>query len=205
MRKDLSLLSRVLNHAQKEWELYLPRGNPCSSIKMPPNGRARDRRLEGEEEQRLLKHARIYGGEIESIIIFALETAARRGEIADLLWSNVDLKKSVAQFVDTKNGENRTIPLSKRCVALLESMPRNIKGNVFRLQPDSMTQAFDSVCTLAGIQGLRLHDLRHEATSRLFEKGLSIMEVSSITGHKDLGMLKRYTHLKPEDLVAKLG
>ena len=205
VRKDLSLLSRVLSHAQKEWELYLPRGNPCGSIRMPPNGKARDRRLEDDEEEQLLKHARLYGGEIESVVVFALETAARRGEIANLTWNNVDLKKYVAQFVDTKNGENRRIPLSQRCVALLESLPRNIKGNVFRMRPDSITQAFEAVCKLSGIEGLRFHDLRHEATSRLFEKGLSIMEVSSVTGHKDLGMLKRYTHLKPEDLVAKLG
>ena len=57
----------------------------------------------------------------------------------------------------------------------------------------------------AGIQDLRFHDLRHEATTRLFEKGLNIMEVASITGHKDLRMLRRYTHLKAEDLARKLG
>jgi hypothetical protein len=53
----------------------------------------------------------------------------------------------------------------------------------------------------AGIEDLRFHDLRHEATTRLFEKGLNIMEVASITGHKDLRMLRRYTHLKAEDLA----
>lgn len=58
---------------------------------------------------------------------------------------------------------------------------------------------------MRGIIGLHLRDLRHEATSRLFEKGLNIMEVSAITGHKDLKMLKRYTHLKAEDLALKLG
>ena len=57
----------------------------------------------------------------------------------------------------------------------------------------------------AGIENLRFHDLRHEATTRLFEKGLNIMEVASITGHKDLRMLRRYTHLKAEDLAKKLG
>ena len=56
-----------------------------------------------------------------------------------------------------------------------------------------------------GIKNLRLHDLRHEATTRFFELGLNIMEVSTITGHKDLKMLKRYTHLKAEDLALKLG
>ncbi len=57
----------------------------------------------------------------------------------------------------------------------------------------------------ASIENLRFHDLRHEATTRLFEKGLNIMEVASITGHKDLRMLRRYTHLKAEDLALKLG
>jgi len=57
----------------------------------------------------------------------------------------------------------------------------------------------------AGIEDLRFHDLRHEAATRLFEKGLNIMEVASITGHKDLRMLRRYTHLKAEDLARKLG
>ena len=68
----------------------------------------------------------------------------------------------------------------------------------------TITQAFDRVCKRAGIEDLRFHDLRHEATTRFFELGLSIMEVSSITGHKDLAMLRRYTHLKAEDLAKKL-
>jgi site-specific recombinase XerD len=57
----------------------------------------------------------------------------------------------------------------------------------------------------AGIKDLRFHDLRHEATTRMFEKGLNLMEVASITGHMDLRMLRRYTHLKAEDLARKLG
>lgn len=70
---------------------------------------------------------------------------------------------------------------------------------------DSITQAFGRVCQQVEVEGLHFHDLRHEATSRLFEKGLNIMEVASITGHKTLAMLKRYTHLRAEDLAAKLG
>ena len=68
-----------------------------------------------------------------------------------------------------------------------------------------ISQAFERVCKAAGIEGLTFHDLRHEATSRLFEKGLGLMEVASITGHKTMQMLKRYTHLRAEDLVGRLG
>ena len=73
------------------------------------------------------------------------------------------------------------------------------------MRPDSISQAFERVCKAAGITGLTFHDLRHEATSRLFEKGLGLMEVASITGHKTVQMLKRYTHLRAEDLVGRLG
>jgi integrase len=68
-----------------------------------------------------------------------------------------------------------------------------------------VSQAFERVCRKAGIKGLRFHDLRHEATSRLFEKGLNTMEAAAVTGHKTLVMLKRYTHLRAEDLAEKLG
>jgi integrase len=73
------------------------------------------------------------------------------------------------------------------------------------LTAEAVKRAFIRAMHRAGIENLRFHDLRHEATSRLFERGLNIMEVASITGHKDLRMLRRYTHLRAEDLAKKLG
>ncbi|ASF49079.1 site-specific integrase [Methylophaga nitratireducenticrescens] len=112
--------------------------------------------------------------------------------------------KRTAKLLDTKNGENRTVPLSPVALKILESIPRNINGRVFSIKADSITTAFDRCCRRAHIESLRFHDLRHEATNRFFEKGFNLMEVSSITGHKDLAMLKRYTHLKAEDLAENL-
>ena len=86
----------------------------------------------------------------------------------------------------------------------MKKLPRRFDGLVWGVRPDSMTQAFERACKRAGIENLRLHDLRHEATSRFFEKGLNVMEVSAITGHQDLRMLKRYTHIRPESLVDRL-
>ena len=80
-----------------------------------------------------------------------------------------------------------------------------IDGQVWGMKPDSISQAFERICSTAGIEGLTFHDLRHEATSRLFEKGLNPMQVAAITGHKTLQMLKRYTHLRAEDLVELIG
>ncbi len=203
-RKDLLLIRRILVQAQKEWEIYLPRGNPVDSVSIPTQPKGRDRRFVGDEEGRLLKATRSYGGEISNIIIFAIETGMRRGEIVSLKWSNIDLSKRTATLFDTKNSEGRTIPLTKRAYDLLRSLPVNISDKVFSMRPDSITQAFERIRKKAHIENFHFHDLCHEATSRFFEKGLSIMEVSSITGHKDLAMLRRYTHLRAEDLVKKI-
>ena len=105
----------------------------------------------------------------------------------------------------TKNGDSRTVPLSTRAIATLNKIPIHISGKVFPLSETALRGLWNRACRRAGINDLHLHDLRHEGTSRLFELGLNIMEVSTITGHKDLKMLKRYTHLKAEDLALKLG
>lgn len=205
IRKELHLIGRILKHAQREWEVALPRGNPVETISIPSSPKGRERRLLPGEEDLILKAATEYGGEIGSIIGFAIETAMRRGEIAELRWNDINLMKRTAALWDTKNGDSRIVPLSTTAIRILKELPRHISGKVFTMRPDSITKAFDRLCNRLQIEDLRFHDLRHEATSRLFERGLSIMEVSSITGHKDLVMLKRYTHLKAEDLAMKLG
>lgn len=174
-------------------------------VTVPPQPkRGRERRLEEGELELLMAAAKDYGGEMFAIISFAIETAMRRGEIAGLRWANIDKEKKIAKLQDTKNGENRTVPLSPAALKLLNSLPRNINGKVFSLRADSITTAFERCCMRSEIKNLRFHDLRHEATSRLFERGFNLIEVSSITGHKDLAMLKRYTHLRAEDLAEKL-
>ncbi len=205
VRKDLGVLRRVLVFAQKELEIHLPKGDPMRLVVLPPKAKGRERRLLPGEEQRLMSVAKDYGGYIPHLIRFALETGARRGEMIALRWEDVSFKKCIATLHDTKNSEKREVPLSSAAADVLQKLPRHITGRVFPLRADSVTQAFTRIIRKTGIKNLRFHDLRHEATTRLFERGLSLMEVSSITGHKDLAMLKRYTHLKAEDLAKKLG
>ena len=87
----------------------------------------------------------------------------------------------------------------------MAALPRDPRDRVFPLSKEALRSTWKTACRRAAIEDLRFHDLRHEATTRLFEKGLNVMEVSSITGHRDLRMLQRYTHLKAEDLARKLG
>jgi integrase len=133
----------------------------------------------------------------------------RRSEIVGLEWERVHLKEPSVQLTRTKTGRPRGVALSSRAVATLSALrPANgdLNGSVFPgLTPNALKLAFRRAVERAGIADFHLHDLRHEATSRLFEKGLSVMEVASITGHQDVRMLRRYTHLQVRDLARKLG
>ena len=200
----LALLRHLFTIARKEWGME-SLGNPVEMVRKPKLPQGRTRRLEDGEESRLIEAARAYGGEIQHLIPWAIETAMRRGEIAAMRWEHLDRKVRVLLIPETKTGTPRRVPLSSKALQVLDTLPRQIGGSVWSMRPDSISQAFERVCKAAGIEGLTFHDLRHEATSRLFEKGLKPMEVAAITGHKTLQMLKRYTHLRAEDLVERLG
>ena len=200
----LAMLSHLFTIARREWGMESLE-NPVEFVRKPKLPSGRTRRLVADEEARLLEAAKTYGGEIHRIITWAIETAMRRGEIAGMRWEHLDRRARVLLIPETKTGTPRRIPLSSRALQVLENLPRRLDGKVWGMRPDSISQAFERICTTAGIEGLTFHDLRHEATSRLFEKGLNPMEVAAITGHKTLQMLKRYTHLRAEDLVGRLG
>lgn len=203
VRNELVPLSHLYTVARKDWGME-GLVNPVANIRRPQLPRGRDRRLMPGEEEALLSHASY---PVREAIILAIETAMRAGEIRSLRWEYVNLTTRIAVLVDTKNGDQRRVPLSTRAAETLRSMPRTLTGRVFPLWPSSsaMSHGFRLVVQHAGIENLRFHDLRHEATSRLFELGLGIAEVSAITGHKTMAMLSRYTHLRAEDLVRKLG
>lgn len=203
VRKEMSLVKRMIDYAMTEWNIHLPKGNPFNSVSLPSKGKARDRRLRAGEFELIKKEACDYGGYIWVIFEFAIETAMRRGEIISLTWENVNFDKRTAYLPGTKNGESRTVPLSSRSIELLRQVECS-GDKLFPVNGDSIGKAFRGVTDRIGIEDLRFHDLRHEATSRLFEKGLQLMEVASITGHKDLAMLKRYTHLDAGNLALKL-
>lgn len=221
VNRELNLLSAVINWARKE--LMMPIDNPVSAIRRPPQGQARERRLQDGEEARLMRalgdHAAPVKGQkragnyrigarnfwIKPMVQFALETAMRRGELLSLQWADVDLKDQTAFLQQTKNGESRTVPLSSRAVAILRALPRSLDGRVFPTTADALKKVWQRACTQADLEDLRFHDLRHEATSRLAEKLPNVIELAAVTGHRDLRMLKRYYHPRATDLAKKLG
>ena len=213
VRHELMFIGRVIEHSRREWGVHLPGGNPVRLVKLPPMSRPRDRRLSPEEETRLLgilDHSRDKSGVrnkyMHSVFVFAIETACRRGEIVRLRWDDVDLKARTALLRNTKNGEDRRIGLSTKAVEALVALPRSKDVRVFPLTTNAIRQAWCRALRRVGIVGLHFHDLRHEATSRLAVKfNGDVMAMSAMTGHKSLQMLKRYTHLRAEELARRLG
>lgn len=211
VRNDLAVISHLFSVASKEWGME-SLSNPVEKIKVPAAARARDRRLDPEvdrdglsEETWLLAACDDGPHWLGPMVRLALATAMRQGELLALQWQDIDFTRKVARLHDTKNGDRRDVPLSSEAITALKGLPRHISGKVFSIGTMTVVHAFQRACKRTGIEDLRFHDLRHEATSRLFEKGLNPMEVAAISGHKTLQMLKRYTHLRAEDLAAKLG
>jgi integrase len=213
VRNDLNTLSAVFRHAASEWG-YQHLENPVAPLRRPSPGKARARRIR-EAELEALKAA-TQSRHLAVLIDLALETAMRLSELVELRWQHIDLTARIAHLPDTKNGHPRSVPLSCSATATLSELKRGViqklNGRVFDMTPHAVTVAFRRACRRVfrdseGQLGmdLRFHDLRHEAVSRLFERGLNPMEVAAISGHRSMQMLARYTHIHPTSLLDKLG
>lgn len=202
--RELDAVATVYRVAIEEWDMGLTT-NPVHGFRRPKLPLPRDIRLSVGDDGKLIAAAIEFNREIAPAIILAIETAMRQGEIAKLRWENIDLDARTALLPMTKNGTARKVPLSTKAIEALTWCPPPHTGRVFKLTQHAMKYAFREVREQCGLGNIRFHDLRHEAASRLFEKGLNVMEVAAITGHKNLKMLQRYTHLRAEDLAKKLG
>ena len=202
--RDLSIISHAIRIAMSEWGFNL-RSNPASNLRKPSQPKGRTRRLEGDEEHRLLMACQASDNPyLAPLVTLAIETAMRRGELLGLDWDDLHLDQNYVHLALTKNGTSRDVPLSPVARQTIEALPRSISGRVIPFHPEALKGLWHRATRRADITGLRFHDLRHEATTRFFEKGLGVMEVAAITGHKDLRMLQRYVQLRPEDLARKL-
>lgn len=214
--RELQTLSALLNYARKE--MHLPIQNPVQAIRKPIANKGRERRLHAGEEAALLA-AMTYEGRkasgqlgagtrnqwIKPLVMIALETAMRRGELLALKWEHVDVRRQTAYLPITKNGLARTVPLSRAAVRIFDALPRSIDGRVFPLSANALKHAWNRACLKAEIVDLHFHDLRHEAASRLAERLPNVIELAAVTGHRDLRMLHRYVHVKAEELAQKLN
>lgn len=204
VRLEMSLLSNLFDIGKIEWGICSD--NPVTKVRKPKSPPGRTRRVTPREERLIFRYANAHvNQEFLSIIILAIDTAMRQGEILSLGWEHINLKTRIAHLPTTKNGEARDIPLSLKARDAIIRLGVKSEGKIFSYTSSGLKSTWRVMNERLGIKDLHFHDLRHEAISRLWELGtLDIMEIAAISGHKSLSMLKRYTHLKAHKLVSKL-
>ncbi len=217
VRLELALLSHVFTVAIKEWRLGLAY-NPVQNIRKPAPGPGRNRRLSLDEEAKLLAGVDRHSNPmLRWIVRIALETGMRASEITSLRRGQVDIQRRIVRLLETKNTSPRIVPLTIAATRLFEEALFNPirpigtdliffgePGRDGVRRPYEFNKVWATVKAEVGISDFRFHDLRHEAVSRFVELGLGDQEVAAISGHKSMQMLKRYTHLRAEDLVVRL-
>ena len=202
IRKRLGLLRHIFNVAIDEWGY--PITNPVSKIKMPKSAETPLRRIRDEHLKQLDEIFRERQSTMRWIVIFGLETAMRRGEIVNLKWEDIDRSKNTARINESKSGRVRYVPLTPKAIECLESVPSQTEY-VFNTTNNAIACSWKRMRVKAGFKEIRFHDLRHEAISRFFEKGLTIPEVASISGHSTPQMLFRYAHADQSKIAEKLA
>jgi integrase len=204
INKYIHYIYTIWETAKVQWDIALPSRNPASLVSKEKIKTKIDRILSPDEYRDLL----VAGSKsnlpfLADIIEFAYITAMRFGEITKLEVKDIDFHKSIAKLLDTKNGEDRTVPLTKRALEICDKY--RFRNALFDIKRDQFRHYYEQACSRAKIKDFRFHDLRACAITNLFLKGWSVAEVSVVSGHKSWSELKRYTRIKPLDLVKKIN
>lgn len=211
--REINLLSHVFTTARDEWKWITE--SPLTGMRRPTEPEPRKRRITDEEVELLLERLGYRPDEtpatksarIGAMLVFAIETAMRAGEIEGMTWDEVDLKKRYVHLPRTKTGVARDVPLSPRALAVLEQLGplrKEFEGNVFGVDAPARDALFRKAKTAAALSDLHFHDARREALTRL-SKIFSVMELAKISGHRDLRILQAvYYAPHAADLADKL-
>ena len=201
LRREMLLLKRVLTIAMTEWHANITI-HPMRQIRIPTDNSHRVRRVLTDEWKRILETARTLRNPlIADVIEFARETGMRRSEILALEAQHIDVEEQVVFLPDSKNGSQRSVALSQRATNIV--IKHSNTGLLFPISASAVQQAWQRIIRKTGITNLRFHDLRHEAISRFFEMGMTIAEVQSLSGHKDVRQLFNYTHMQASSIASK--
>jgi len=203
INRELATMKKAFNLAIREWEWV--KDNPVSKVSMEEENNARDRWLSEEEEMRLMEVCPAW---LRELVVFALNTGMRIGEIISLEWRGVDLFRKTVTVFKSKNKELRTIPVNQTAFEILKnrSKVKSISGLVFhspshtKLLVPSIDHAFKKALRRVGVEDFRFHDLRHTFATRLVQSGKDLYKVQRLLGHKSPVMSQRYAHHYPESL-----
>jgi integrase len=203
--RELSILSDCIKRAINEWGCYI-RENPVKpNLRCKENNR-RNRRLEIGEYEKLMSSCKSNRAFWCPVIDFAIHTGMRRGELLNITWDMVQWDKKFIKLPAhiTKTNRDRNVPLQPHAIEILQNLPRSLGGKIFPIGIKNFERSWRAICKRASITGLRFHDLKREAVSRLFEKGLSVSEVQTFVGNS-FATLSVYTEHNSTTLAEKLA
>jgi integrase len=206
VNRELALLKRMFNLAIN-WDLYLA-SNPVRKVKFFQELNTGRRVLTEEEESELLRNAAPF---IQDIILFALNTGLRIGEIFTLLWPHVDWEKGILNVLAPKTGRIRVIPMNSETRRVLEAWAHGKKNDLVFYNYGTgkafvdLSAGLALACQKAGITGVTWHTLRHTFATRLLDRGVDIMTVKELLGHSTVIVAMRYTHPNLDSKVRAVG
>jgi site-specific recombinase XerD len=204
INRELATLKKAFNLAVREWEWC--KDNPVSRVSMEKENNKRDRWLSLDEEAHLLQHCPPW---LHDLVVFALHTGMRMGEILELTWRGVDFTRRTVTVLRSKNGERRTIPLNETVLAMLrqKSKLRSLTTELVfcsqaftPMESGHLRRSFRLALKKAKIDDFHFHDLRHTFATRLVHAGVDLYKVQRLLGHKSPVMTQRYAHHYPESL-----
>ncbi len=197
----MAALSHALSIAVRDWGWI--EDNPMRKVTKPKQPRGRERFLSDNERQSLLAACeRSESPVLYAVVVLALSTGMRRGEIMNLRWKDIDLQAAQIRLTATKNNTSRSLPLTGLALERIKALSK-----VRRLDTDlvfpgkqsgtpiDLKKPWMTACRRANLTDFRFHDLRHSAASYLAMNGASTIEIATVLGHKTLQMVKRYSHL----------
>lgn len=198
VNRYLAAVARVMSLAEKEWR-WLDR-NPLRGVARRKESGGRVRFLSDAERERLLAACReSRNEELYPLVLLALGTGGRFGELTGLRWEEIDFERGALTFHRTKNSERRSVPITQPVREALAIRVPKESGPVFVRR--SHRTAWENALERSGVADFRFHDLRHSAASYLAMSGASLLEIAALLGHKTLTMVRRYAHLSTAHLT----
>lgn len=197
VNRELACLSRIFSLAIRDCVTSI---NPCLQVRKLRENNQRTRYLTEAEEVELLKHCTGEREHLRPLILIAIHTGMRRGEILSLRWSQIDFARGVIHLIKTKSGKSRDVPINRKVREELLMLQRKSSSEVLFPHPRTgkpikeVKHGFDKACRAAGITDFHFHDLRHTAATRLADGAADAFTIAAILGHSDLRMTARYTH-----------
>ena len=210
----LAALSHAFSIAMRDWNWV--EDSPLRRVTKPREARPRCRFLSDDERDRLLAACqKSKSRDLYLVVVLALSTGMRRGEILTLRWPQVDLGRGRITLLQTKNGDRRAVHLTGHALELMEARGRvrridtdHVFAGLVKGKPIDITKPWETARTAAKLEDFRFHDLRHSAASYLAMQGASVVEIAEVLGHRTLQMVRRYSHLTEghaRDVVTRMN